>query len=79
MQNIREEKVKTFFGKNTDKYVKSESHEKGGDLYRLLALLEPHASDIAGDFATGTGFTAIALSKHVNKVFAIDITEKMLE
>ncbi|MEM3277602.1 MAG: methyltransferase domain-containing protein, partial [Thermoplasmata archaeon] len=78
MQENKEEKVKEFFGKNADKYVKSLSHEKGGDLYRLLALLEPESSDIAADFATGTGFTAIALSRYVNKVFAIDITVEML-
>ncbi|MGC8497331.1 MAG: class I SAM-dependent methyltransferase [Thermoplasmata archaeon] len=78
MQGNKEDKVKEFFGKNADKYVNSLSHEKGGDLYRLLALLEPANSDIAADFATGTGFTAIALSRYVNKVFAIDITVEML-
>ncbi len=78
MQENKEEKIKDFFGKNAYKYAKSLSHEKGGDLYRLLALLEPVNSDIAADFATGTGFTAIALSKYVNKVYAIDLTVEML-
>jgi len=78
MQENKEEQVKEFFGKNADKYVKSLSHEKGGDLDRLLALLEPKNPDIAADFATGTGFTAIALAKYVKKVFAIDITIEML-
>lgn len=78
MSKNNEEKVRAFFGKNAEKYSQSKSHAKGEDLNILISHLDPKDKDLAADFATGTGFTAISLSRYVRKVFAIDFTAEML-
>ena len=68
-----------FFSKHAGDYTKSESHAHGKDLARLIEVLEPKPSEVALDVATGTGFTALEVSKKVSQVFATDITIEMLE
>ena len=68
-----------FFSKHAGDYTKSESHAHGRDLARLIEVLEPKPSEVALDVATGTGFTALEVSKKVSQVFATDITSEMLE
>ncbi|WP_051689416.1 class I SAM-dependent methyltransferase [Pelobacter seleniigenes] len=66
------------FSKVGDAYVKSETHAKGDDLARLIAIANPQKSWEALDVATGGGHTALALSAYVKKVVATDITPNML-
>ena len=67
-----------FFSRHADDYARSASHAKGDDLARLLERLEPRATERALDVATGTGFTAVALSPLVSSVLGVDITVEML-
>jgi ubiquinone/menaquinone biosynthesis C-methylase UbiE len=68
-----------FFGKNADKYAKSQSHAKGEDLRMLLSKLPLDASMSALDIATGTGFTALEVARKVRLITAFDKTVEMLE
>ncbi len=43
-----------------------------------MKALKPKKSEVALDVATGTGFTAVALSKLVGHVIGIDVTDEML-
>jgi len=70
--------TRNFFNKNADSYATSKSHANDDDLKILINSLNLKNNYIALDIATGTGFTAIELAKHVNKVFAIDITDNMI-
>lgn len=72
------EPVEQFFGKHANDYSKSRSHAQGADLAALIEALAPRSSDVALDVATGTGFTAVALSKRVAKTTGIDVTDQML-
>lgn len=67
-----------FFEKYADGYARSNSHAKGQDLDLLMSAL-PENLNVCLDVATGTGFTAAALSRKCRKVVAIDETENMLE
>jgi ubiquinone/menaquinone biosynthesis C-methylase UbiE len=60
-------------------YVSSSSHAKGADLDRLLELARPQADWVVLDVATGGGHTALKFAPHVAKVFATDLTPRMLE
>ncbi len=60
-------------------YVTSETHAKGSDLDRLLAIAEPQAAWQALDIATGGGHTALKFAPHVARVIASDLTPRMLE
>lgn len=68
-----------FFGRHAARYAKSHSHAHGDDLAVLIEALGPRLSDVALDVATGTGFTAVALARHVKGVTGIDVTEQMLK
>lgn len=70
---------KEFFSKNADSYANSVSHRKGEDLSQLVKSLGLSGKETAIDLASGTGFTAIALSPYASKVVAYDGTEEMLE
>jgi ubiquinone/menaquinone biosynthesis C-methylase UbiE len=67
-----------FFGRHAEDYSKSKSHAHGEDLSVLLRALETKKSEVALDVATGTGFTALGLSRAVGHVTGIDVTEEML-
>ena len=71
--------VSEFFGKNAEKYAKSESHAKGEDLSILISNLPMEKRMSALDIAAGTGFTSIALADHVSVVAVFDKTKEMLE
>lgn len=60
-------------------YVKSETHARGSDLDRLLAIVQPQAHWQALDIATGGGHTALKFAPHVACVIASDLTPRMLE
>lgn len=62
-----------------DGYVTSETHAKGADLDRLLAIAKPKRHWQALDIATGGGHTALKFAPHVAHVVASDLTPRMLE
>lgn len=62
-----------------DGYVTSQTHAKGSDLDRLIAIAQPQADWVALDVATGGGHTALKFSAHVKHVTASDLTARMLE
>jgi len=59
-------------------YVTSETHAKGSDLDRLIAIAEPQSDWVMLDIATGGGHTALKFSPHVKHVTATDLTPRML-
>lgn len=71
--------VQAQFGRNAEKYVKSESHAKGDDLPLLLEWLQPKPDWLALDIATGGGHVAKTLAPHCGHVFATDVTRAMLQ
>lgn len=70
--------IQEQFSKNSAKYVTSQTHAQGEDLARLVEWLEPAASWVALDIATGGGHAAKALSPQVGTLFATDFTREML-
>ena len=62
-----------------DGYVTSETHAKGSDLDRLLAIAQPQAHWQVLDIATGGGHTALKFAPRVRHVIASDLTPRMLE
>lgn len=46
-------------------YVTSQTHAKGSDLDRLIAIAEPQSDWVALDVATGGGHTALKFAPHV--------------
>jgi ubiquinone/menaquinone biosynthesis C-methylase UbiE len=77
MNNVHSMSDNPFFKKYADGYVKSISHARGKDLSLLIAAL-PDRSNLCLDVATGTGFTAAAISRICDRVIAIDETEAMI-
>ena len=66
-----------FFKKYANDYSKSKSHRYGEDLKILVSMI-PENLDLCLDVATGTGFTAVEISKNCKNVIALDETENML-
>ena len=62
-----------------DGYVTSETHAKGSDLDRLIAIAQPASHWQALDIATGGGHTALKFAPYVAHVVASDLTPRMLE
>lgn len=62
-----------------DGYVTSETHAKGSDLDRLIAIAQPAPHWQALDIATGGGHTALKFAPFVAHVVASDLTPRMLE
>ena len=60
-------------------YVTSETHARGADLDRLLAIAAPQRHWETLDIATGGGHTALKFAPHVRRVIATDLTPRMLE
>ena len=73
------DRVQKQFGRTAEEYVTSESHAKGEDLSLLVDWLSPKQTWIALDVATGGGHVARAVSPWVRTVFAVDLTQTMLE
>ncbi len=67
-----------FFARNAEGYAKSSSHAKGRDLEMLLESVAAKGGEVSVDIATGTGFTAMALSGQTARVIAVDPTVEMI-
>ena len=81
MTNLQDSKSlsQARYSQFADGYVTSETHAKGSDLDRLLAIAQPKAHWQALDIATGGGHTALKFAPHVAHVVASDLTPRMLE
>jgi ubiquinone/menaquinone biosynthesis C-methylase UbiE len=71
--------VQEQFGKTAASYLTSAPHAKGASLERLVALTAPQKSWRALDIATGGGHVAYAFAPHVERMWATDITQEMLD
>jgi ubiquinone/menaquinone biosynthesis C-methylase UbiE len=71
--------VQEQFGKTAASYLTSTPHAKGASLERLVVLTSPQKDWRALDIATGGGHVAYTLAPHVERVWATDITQEMLD
>jgi ubiquinone/menaquinone biosynthesis C-methylase UbiE len=71
--------VQEQFGKTAASYLTSAPHAKGASLERLVALASPRKSWRALDVATGGGHVAYTFAPHVERMWATDITQEMLD
>ena len=67
------------FGKTAASYLTSTPHALGKSLERLVALTSPQKTWHALDIATGGGHVAYTFAPHVERVWATDITQEMLD
>lgn len=67
------------YARYADGYVTSETHAKGSDLDRLIAIAKPQPHWEMLDIATGGGHTALKFAPFVKRVTATDLTAPMLE
>ena len=67
------------YARFADGYVASETHAKGSDLDRLVAIAQPQSHWHSLDIATGGGHTALKFAPLVNHVVASDLTPRMLQ
>ena len=71
--------VQEQFGKTAASYLTSTPHKLGKSLERLVALTSPQKTWHALDVATGGGHVAYAFAPHVERMWATDITQEMLD
>lgn len=71
-------RVQDQFGRYVERYVDSAVHARGTSLVRLAELLDPQPTDLLLDIATAAGHTALALTPHVRRVVATDLTAQAL-
>jgi ubiquinone/menaquinone biosynthesis C-methylase UbiE len=71
--------VQEQFGKNAAGYLTSTPHALGKSLERLVALTSPQKNWRVLDVATGGGHVAYSFAPHVERVWATDITQEMLD
>ena len=71
--------VQEQFGKTAASYLTSAPHAKGASLDRLVTLTAPQKSWRALDVATGGGDVAYTFAPHVERMWATDITQEMLD
>jgi len=71
--------VQENFGKTAASYLTSTVHAKGASLERLVALTSPQKNWRVLDVATGGGHVAYSFAPHVERVWATDITQEMLD
>ncbi len=71
--------VQEQFGKTAPEYLTSKPHARGASLERLVALTSPQKSWRALDVATGGGHVAYTFAPHVERMWATDITQEMLD
>ena len=71
--------VQEQFGKTAASYLTSKVHAKGASLERLVELTKPQKSWRALDVATGGGHVAYTFAPHVDRMWATDITQEMLD
>jgi ubiquinone/menaquinone biosynthesis C-methylase UbiE len=71
--------VQEQFGKTAAHYLTSKPHALGKSLERLVELTSPQKSWRALDIATGGGHVAYVFAPHVERMWATDITQEMLD
>ena len=71
--------VQEQFGKTAASYLTSKPHALGKSLERMVALTAPQKSWRALDVATGGGHVAYTFAPHVERIWASDITQEMLD
>jgi ubiquinone/menaquinone biosynthesis C-methylase UbiE len=71
--------VQEQFGKTAASYLTSAPHAKGASLERLVSLTSPQKNWRALDVASGGGHVAYTFAPHVERVWATDITQEMLD
>jgi ubiquinone/menaquinone biosynthesis C-methylase UbiE len=71
--------VQEQFGKTAASYLTSAPHAKGASLERLVDLTKPQKTWRALDVATGGGHVAYTFAPHVERMWATDITQEMLD
>ncbi len=71
--------VQEQFGKTAASYLTSTPHALGKSLERLIALTAPKKTWRALDVATGGGHVAYTFAPHVERMWATDITQEMLD
>jgi ubiquinone/menaquinone biosynthesis C-methylase UbiE len=71
--------VQEQFGKTAASYLTSTPHALGKSLERLVALTAPQKTWRALDVATGGGHVAYTFAPHVERMWATDITQEMLD
>jgi ubiquinone/menaquinone biosynthesis C-methylase UbiE len=71
--------VQEQFGKTAASYLTSTPHARGASLERLVTLTAPQKNWRMLDVATGGGHVAYAFAPHVERVWATDITQEMLD
>lgn len=76
---MKDRQVQKQFGKHAEKYVTSELHAKGADLYKLVSIAGLTGKEVVLDIATGGGHVANALAPQAKSVVALDLTTNMLE
>ena len=71
--------VQQEFGKTAASYLTSKPHAKGKSLERLVELTAPQKDWRVLDVATGGGHVAYTFAPHVERVWATDITQEMID
>ena len=71
--------VQEQFGKTAASYLTSIVHAKGASLERLVELTRPKKNWRALDVATGGGHVAYTFAPHVERMWATDITQEMID
>ena len=71
--------VQEQFGKTAASYLTSAPHALGKSLERLVALTLPQKNWRTLDVATGGGHVAYTFAPHVERMWATDITQEMLD
>jgi ubiquinone/menaquinone biosynthesis C-methylase UbiE len=71
--------VQEQFGKTAASYLTSAPHAKGASLERLVELTKPQKNWRGLDVATGGGHVAYTFATHVERMWATDITQEMLD
>jgi ubiquinone/menaquinone biosynthesis C-methylase UbiE len=71
--------VQEQFGKTAASYLTSAPHAKGASLERLVELTKPQKNWRGLDVATGGGHVAYTFAPHVERMWATDITQEMLD
>ena len=71
--------VQEQFGKTAAGYLTSTPHALGKSLERLVELTSPQKGWRVLDVATGGGHVAYTFAPHVERIWATDITQEMLD
>ncbi len=78
MSDERKQVVQAQFGRQASWYTVSQVHRQSQGLAELVRLAAPYPEARVLDIATGTGFTALALSPQCRRVIGLDLTLGMV-